>query len=52
MTRVAYDPCYHQKCDTVDNISWEGLKQTAQLAAYAVQKFAFTSGLRQYLNSH
>lgn len=49
MQNVAYDPCYHQDCDTIDNISWSVLTQTSTMAAYAVQHFAFLTGLREAL---
>lgn len=37
---TAYDPCYHQACDTVDNNSDEGLGQMVDAAAHAVLLFA------------
>ena len=36
----AYDPCYHQACDTVANVSRRGLDQLADGAAHAVLTFA------------
>jgi Zn-dependent M28 family amino/carboxypeptidase len=36
----AYDPCYHQACDTFKNVSRRGLHQLADAAAHAVQVFA------------
>jgi Zn-dependent M28 family amino/carboxypeptidase len=38
---VAYDPCYHDFCDTVGNVSEEGLKQLAQGAAFSVLWWSF-----------
>ncbi|MFC9969764.1 M28 family metallopeptidase [Spirillospora sp. NPDC127200] len=35
-----YDPCYHATCDTMKNISWTGLDQFTDAAAFATQKFA------------
>lgn len=35
-----YDPCYHQACDTFDNVSVTGLDQLADGAAYAAERFA------------
>jgi Zn-dependent M28 family amino/carboxypeptidase len=32
---VAFDPCYHQPCDTRDNISMTGLDQMVDAAAHA-----------------
>lgn len=40
---VAFDPCYHQACDTYDNNSDEGLDQMADAAADAVLQFAMTT---------
>jgi Zn-dependent M28 family amino/carboxypeptidase len=36
----AFDPCYHEVCDTFDNISDEGLDQMSDAAADAVLQFA------------
>ncbi len=36
----AYDPCYHQECDTVTNVSRRGLDQLADAAAHAILTFA------------
>lgn len=35
-----YDPCYHQACDTYDNVDLTGLDQLADGAAYATETFA------------
>ncbi len=51
MDRVAFDSCYHQACDTIDNISWDALGQTSELAAFAVSHFGFKSNIRTYLGS-
>ncbi|MGH8885746.1 MAG: M20/M25/M40 family metallo-hydrolase [Egibacteraceae bacterium] len=39
---VAYDACYHQACDTSDNISETALDQLGDAAAHAVLTFAKT----------
>jgi Zn-dependent M28 family amino/carboxypeptidase len=39
----AYDPCYHQACDTILNISDEALDQMADAAAHATLTFAMTT---------
>lgn len=36
----AYDPCYHQACDTFDNVSLDALDINADAAAYVTLKFA------------
>ena len=51
MANTPYDPCYHQACDTIENVNTEVLLQTAQGAAYALQKFATQSDLNSYLNN-
>jgi Zn-dependent M28 family amino/carboxypeptidase len=35
-----YDPCYHQACDTYDNISLEVLEQNADAVAFTVVTYA------------
>lgn len=35
-----YDPCYHQACDTLDNVAIDGLDQLADGAAFATERFA------------
>ena len=37
---VAYDPCYHSACDTIDNLSHTALDINADAIAYAVYLFA------------
>lgn len=39
---VAFDICYHQACDTYDNISKQGLTEMSDAAAHAVHEFAMT----------
>jgi Zn-dependent M28 family amino/carboxypeptidase len=40
---VAYDPCYHQACDTFANNNDTGLHQLSDAAAHAVLTFAETT---------
>jgi Zn-dependent M28 family amino/carboxypeptidase len=40
---VALDPCYHQACDTFDNISLQALDEMSDAAAHAVLTFAQTT---------
>ncbi len=37
----AFDPCYHQACDDIDNISRRGLRQMSDAVAHAVHHYAF-----------
>jgi Zn-dependent M28 family amino/carboxypeptidase len=39
---VAFDPCYHQACDTIDNLSYRALRINADAMAYVT--FLFASG--------
>ena len=38
-----YDPCYHQACDTFDNISLHALDVNADAVAYAVLQYAMNT---------
>ncbi|KAJ3355214.1 hypothetical protein HDU83_003791 [Entophlyctis luteolus] len=49
---VAFDPCYHLSCDTLENIEGLGMKIFVELAkgiAHVVQKLAFEKDLRGHL---
>jgi len=37
---TAFDPCYHQSCDTLDNINVPALRDMASAAAYVLQQLA------------
>ncbi|KAK4141453.1 peptidase-like protein [Dichotomopilus funicola] len=37
-----YDPCYHQACDTLDNIDWDALTVNAKSAARALATLALS----------
>jgi Zn-dependent M28 family amino/carboxypeptidase len=37
---IAYDPCYHQVCDTIENISHEALDINSDAIAYVTYLFA------------
>jgi len=52
LANAAYDPCYHQSCDTFANVNQEVLQQTAQSAAFALERFAVAPNLRQYLGEN
>lgn len=38
-----YDPCYHQACDDLDNVSVTGLDHLADGAAFAAERFAHST---------
>ena len=37
---VAFDPCYHKECDTLENVNLEVLGQMAKAAAHTLYTFA------------
>jgi hypothetical protein len=41
---TAYDACYHQECDDIDNIDWDMLDEMAGAAANATVKLGFWEG--------
>eukprot|EP01114_Cavostelium_apophysatum_P016235 TRINITY_DN4569_c0_g1_i1.p1 TRINITY_DN4569_c0_g1~~TRINITY_DN4569_c0_g1_i1.p1 ORF type:complete len:528 (+),score=87.99 TRINITY_DN4569_c0_g1_i1:59-1585(+) len=44
-----YDPCYHQACDTIDNLNLHGYLIMAQALANTVEDLAQQKDLPQYL---
>jgi hypothetical protein len=38
-----YDPCYHQECDTIENINWEVLDQMSGAAAHVILLLAMNT---------
>ena len=36
----AYDECYHDECDTLENINMQGLDEMSDAAAYAINVLA------------
>ena len=40
---VAYDPCYHQACDTIANLNNTALDQMSDAIAHATLTFASTT---------
>ncbi|SEF09627.1 M28 family peptidase [Jiangella alba] len=40
---VAYDPCYHQECDDIGNVSQQALDEMSDAAAHATLTFAMTT---------
>ena len=45
---VAYDPCYHSACDTIDNLNHDALAINADAVAYVV--YLYSSG-REVINA-
>jgi len=52
LANAAYDPCYHQACDTVDNINQVALLQMAQAAAFTLETLAIQKDLQAYLQGN
>lgn len=50
LANAPFDPCYHQACDTVDNINAECFELMAKTAAHALQKVAMQAHLRAWLS--
>ena len=48
---IPFDPCYHQSCDTIDNVHTGVLHETAQAATYALEHFATIKSIRDYFSS-
>ena len=46
---IAYDPCYHQKCDSLANVHPLAIHEFSQNAANAVQFFSVQRSIREYL---
>ncbi len=40
---VAYDPCYHQACDTYDNINLRAYEVNSDAVAYSVLQYAMST---------
>ena len=40
---MAFDPCYHQLCDTLENINEQGLQEHKDAAVHAIATFAQTT---------
>jgi len=50
LANAPLDPCYHQACDTIDNINQECLQYISQTAATVVEKLASTKNLTAFLS--
>jgi Zn-dependent M28 family amino/carboxypeptidase len=40
---ISYDPCYHQACDTYDNVNTDALAVNADAVAYATLQFSMST---------
>jgi hypothetical protein len=46
---MAFDPCYHQKCDDYGNIHRLGIHEMAQAAAFTTHFFTTHNNIRAFL---
>jgi len=51
IANAAYDTCYHQACDTIDNINVDVLKEMAGAVAYALDFLAPMPDLQAFLDN-
>jgi Zn-dependent M28 family amino/carboxypeptidase len=51
LANAAYDPCYHQKCDSIENVNFEVLEVLTRSVAHAVERTGSMPNLRQWLGS-
>ncbi|CAF2845961.1 unnamed protein product [Rotaria sp. Silwood2] len=51
LANIFHDPCYHQMCDSIQNINVLGYKKMVQAAAYAIESLARKSDLKAWLYS-
>lgn len=49
LDNTPFDPCYHQSCDTVDNINYVALEKTSSGAAYVIYTLSQMSNIRSTL---
>ena len=49
LANAAFDPCYHQACDTLDNVHRGCLQTLSSAAAHVLQRLAEEPGLREGL---
>ena len=45
------DQCYHQACDTIENIHWGVYTNMTQSSAYVMEKLALRKDLRAWLGN-
>jgi len=47
---ASYDPCYHQACDTIDNINQDVVTDMSRGAAHVLQSLSTAEDLKAFLN--
>jgi Zn-dependent M28 family amino/carboxypeptidase len=51
LANAAHDPCYHQSCDTLENIAVDVLEQMAKSTAHVTESLGMRDDLRVWLSS-
>ncbi|CAF3696943.1 unnamed protein product [Adineta steineri] len=49
IANAAYDPCYHQQCDRINNINPFAYEKVVKAAAYAIEYFGRLNDLEKWL---
>ena len=49
LCNAPFDPCYHQSCDTIENINWQLILQMGQASAYTLEILAGQTDLYTFL---
>mmetsp|Transcript_6727 Transcript_6727/g.19022 ORF Transcript_6727/g.19022 Transcript_6727/m.19022 type:complete len:544 (-) Transcript_6727:44-1675(-) len=49
LANAAYDPCYHQSCDTIDNVNTEALQNNARAAAFTLGNVATLTDIDAFI---
>lgn len=49
VANAAYDACYHQLCDSIDNVNFEVLLEMAQACAAVTYNLAMQADLTTFL---
>jgi Zn-dependent M28 family amino/carboxypeptidase len=44
----AYDPCYHQACDDIDNVSMDAIDEMSDAMAHAIYTYAGSAKMRHH----
>jgi hypothetical protein len=49
LANAAYDPCYHEACDSIQNINVFAMEKMVQVAAYVLEYLARQDDLEEWL---
>ena len=51
MANASYDPCYHRRCDTVEDIDQKSLIENAKVIGGVVDNLISQANLRKYVET-